>query len=422
MVFGKISFGAKFSMIKTIAISNYRSICNLIIPVKQLNVITGENGTGKSNLYRAMRIMSETAQGGLIRAIASEGGLHSIQWAGREDLFKNKQNIVAGMRVDKETFRLGFSTDEYSYAITLGHEYCTNKNCYNYSPDMPHKRIYSHKVPSCPDTRFSGDPQIVKESIWFGDTFRPSTLLINRMFDRIKFKNEQEEWRDFPKNIKLNKSLFDMLDYNPNTPEVGQLKNDISSWRFYDHFRLDADSPIRCVQLKTYSPILNHDGSNLAAAIETIFEDGDAEMFEKVISDAFPGGKIEAKCDEVSMEYEFLRRHLSAAELSDGTLRFILWATALFTTEPPKFMVINEPELSLHNDLIPPLARLIIHASKNIQIFVITHSKLLQRELEQDADCNSIRLIKRKGQTEIADQHIGNLPSWIWPDKTSHYS
>ncbi len=62
-------------MIKTLAIGNYRSLLNLVIPFGNLNVITGENASGKSNLYKALRLLSETAQGGVINSLAREGGL-----------------------------------------------------------------------------------------------------------------------------------------------------------------------------------------------------------------------------------------------------------------------------------------------------------------------------------------------------------
>jgi predicted ATPase len=49
-------------MIHTLAIENYRSLLNLVMPLGNLNVISGPNASGKSNLYRALRLLSETAQ------------------------------------------------------------------------------------------------------------------------------------------------------------------------------------------------------------------------------------------------------------------------------------------------------------------------------------------------------------------------
>ena len=71
-------------MILTLAVSGYRSIRNLVLPLERLNVITGGNGTGKSSLYRALRLLADVAQGRAIGSLALEGGLQSTLWAGPE--------------------------------------------------------------------------------------------------------------------------------------------------------------------------------------------------------------------------------------------------------------------------------------------------------------------------------------------------
>ena len=71
-------------MLTTLAIANYRSLRSLVMPLGRLNVVTGANGSGKSNLYRALRLLAETAQGGVVGALAREGGLSSTFWAGPE--------------------------------------------------------------------------------------------------------------------------------------------------------------------------------------------------------------------------------------------------------------------------------------------------------------------------------------------------
>ena len=64
-------------MLKTLAVANYRSIRSLVMPLEALNLITGANGSGKSNLYRALRLLAEAAQGGIVSSLAREGGLSS---------------------------------------------------------------------------------------------------------------------------------------------------------------------------------------------------------------------------------------------------------------------------------------------------------------------------------------------------------
>ena len=65
-----------------VSIENYRSIRALHLPVGALNVFVGRNGTGKTNLYRALALLREAASGRITRAIATEGGVESVLWAG----------------------------------------------------------------------------------------------------------------------------------------------------------------------------------------------------------------------------------------------------------------------------------------------------------------------------------------------------
>jgi predicted ATPase len=111
---------------------------------------------------------------------------------------------------------------------------------------------------------------------------------------------------------------------------------------------------------------------DLAAAIETIREIGDDARLMAAVEDAFPGSSLNVENNSgwfsLRMKQSRLLRPLSAAELSDGTLRYLLFVAALLTPRPPALMVLNEPETSLHPDLIAPLARLIAQTSERSQI------------------------------------------------------
>jgi predicted ATPase len=79
-------------------------------------------------------------------------------------------------------------------------------------------------------------------------------------------------------------------------------------------------------------------------------------------------------------------------------------------------MVLNEPETSLHPDLLPALARLIMRASQRCQVWVVSHASRLIAALEQDPECNCIVLEKTLGQTGIVGQGMLDEPAWHWPD------
>ncbi|MGH8419811.1 MAG: AAA family ATPase [Pseudomonas sp.] len=388
-------------MLTTLAVANYRSINTLVVPLARLNLITGPNGSGKSNLYRALRLLAETAQGGVINALAREGGLKSTFWAGPESISRRMRNgeveVQGGPRKEVIRLRLGFAAEDFSYAISLG------------LPSPP-------KAP----TAFGLDPEIKRECIWAGPLYRPASLLVDRAGPMIRVR-EGRGWDVLAQHTPTFDSLFDQVGNLRSSPEVLQLRESIRGWRFYDHFRSDADAPARKPQLGTRTPVLHHDGRDLAAALQTIREIGEPEALDAAISDAFPGARIEINAQGgglFALEFyqQGLLRPLSAAELSDGTLRYLLLIAALLTPRPPTMMVLNEPETSLHPDLLPALARLIIRASQNCQVWVVSHASRLIAALKQDPECNCIMLEKELGQTGIVGQGMLDQPAWHWPD------
>src|SRR6187455_312842 len=146
-------------MLTTLAISGYRSLRNLVVPLKQLNLITGANGSGKSNLYRALRLLADTAQGNVVQSLAQEGGLPSVLWAGPEQIAASVKRgdyaIEGTVRKGRTSLKLGFGGDEFGYLIDLG-------------------------LPKPSASMFSLDPEIKRECIWYGAQLRPSTLLVDR--------------------------------------------------------------------------------------------------------------------------------------------------------------------------------------------------------------------------------------------------
>ncbi len=116
---------------------------------------------------------------------------------------------------------------------------------------------------------------------------------------------------------------------------------------------------------------------------------------------------------ELQLQQRGMLRPLRAAELSDGTLRFLLWGAALLSPSPPSLMVLNEPETSLHPDLVPPLATMIRSAAANTQVVVVTHSAAMRTHLAGD-DTSGVELCKEWGETRIVGQTMLTTPPWDW--------
>ena len=380
-------------MFFTLAIFNYRSLRDIVIPIRQLNVLTGPNGSGKSNVYRALRLLAETAQGRVIPSLAREGGLQSTLWAGPESFSRavigGDHPVQGTARKRPVSLRLGFAGDEFGYAIDLG-------------------------LPSPSSSAFAHDPEIKRECIWHGEVLRPASLLVDRHGSLARTRSEDREWKIISQNLTTFDSMMTHCADPRNAPEMLVLREQMRGWRFYDQFRTDLQGPARLPQVGTHTPVLSNDGADLAAALQTIEEIGDRESLRDSVKDAFPGASVSVTNTdgrfEVEMRQHGLLRPLKAMELSDGTLRYLLWVAALLTPRPPGLLVLNEPETSLHLDLVPALARLIARAAERSQVLVVSHASRLIGALQEQAKCHSIVLEKEfqrnqalgSGQTEGA--------------------
>jgi len=386
-------------VLKALAISNYRSLRDLVVPLRNLNIVTGANGSGKSSLYRALRLLADTAQGRLIPSRAREGGLQSTLWAGPESISRSVRRgdhpVQGTRRQHPVSLRMGFAGDEFSYAIDLG-------------------------LPPPGSSAFSLDPEIKRESIWQGPVYRPSAVLVDRQGPVVRVRQADDSWNTIAGGLSAFDSVMTHVADPSHAPEALMLRESIRAWRFYDHFRTDADAPMRRPQVGTHTPILGDDGSDLAAAIQTIREIGDDEALAGAIQDAFPGSLLSVVNTEghfaVRMEQHGLLRPLGAAELSDGTLRYLLWIAALLTPRPPALMVLNEPETSLHPDLLGALARLIARAAAHAQMVVVTHAPRLIAALTEMPGAHSIMLEKTFGETTVAGA-AGDRPVWHWQSR-----
>ena len=384
-------------MITTLAVSGYRSLRDVRIDLGPLNVVTGANGSGKSSLYRALRLLADAAQGRVVASLAAEGGMPSALWAGPKVLgramVRGDHPVQGQASGDPVSLKLGFGSEDYGYAIDLG---------------LP---VISHSL-------FFRDPEIKAEAAWTGPRLKRSTAFARREGAMARILSDRGEWRLVPSTLGRTDSLMTHCADPHGAPELLVLREQMRAWRFYDHLRTDRDAPARRPQVGTYTPALAGDGADLAAALQTIREIGDPAALDAAVDDAFAGATI-AVADrnglfDVEMRQPGLLRPLSVAELSEGTLRYLLLVAALLSPRPLPLLVLNEPEASLHPDLIAPLARLIGVAAEGSQIVVVSHAPLLVDALGDLAEARRFTLSKRLGET-LAEGEAAL--GWSWPQR-----
>jgi predicted ATPase len=365
--------------VTALQIEGYRSLRGVLLPLQQLNVITGPNGSGKSNLYRALWLISQICEGGFAQSICREGGLLSAMWAGpRTSLRKPLQMSI------------GFGTSDFNYEMSCG-------------------------FPQPSPTMFGFDPEIKDEAVWTGPRRKPTTTLLDRSPGNTWIRDVEGHRVDYPLVLDRNESVLSQLREPHRFPELFILREEVRSWRFYHTFRTDEGAALRAPRVSVRTPVLSHDGSDLAAALQTILEIGDGSTLMSTVRAALPGRTLEILSNDpapwaksprytelyVGLATEGCARSLVARELSDGTLKFLCLVAALLSPRPPALIALNEPEASLHPDLLAPLAELIVKAANTSQIWVSTHSSALADRIQSLSGTRPVQLQLLNGETMI---------------------
>jgi predicted ATPase len=356
-------------------VEGYRSIRKLWTRLDGLNLVVGPNGSGKTNFHRALGLLVEAANGRLASAVANDGGMPSITWA--------------GARTAKDPVRVSVEVrfHDFAYALEMG------------------------LVARPGETMFLRDPEVKTETIELTEG-RKRVALLERKGPSAWLRDESGKRVAYPLELSSSESVLGQLRDRHRWPEVSAIVDRLGRWRFYEHFRTDPDSPIRRPQVGLRTHVLANDGHDLASVMQTIREVGNEEALDHAIDDAFPGARLIVQSDAavrvgVALQMPGILRPLEAREMSDGTLRFLCLAAALLTPRPPELLAINEPETSLHGRLLPALARLVVRAAAEAQVLVTTHSKTLASEIDAlSPGARTIALHLVEGETRVLDQRL----------------
>ncbi|MFL6613606.1 MAG: AAA family ATPase [Pantoea agglomerans] len=357
-------------MIRILQFVNYSSIKVINLSFEWLIVIFGPNGCGKSNLYKAIELLSSAASGQVAKTLSDDGGLENVMWSDN----KNKKN-------SPRRIKLLCETNDFEYEIQIG-----------FPLQLPYP---SH---------FELDPIIKEENIWApGFNQRPSSLVLSRKNQNITVLDSEGQKTIHRGSIYENESFFSQLSEPHLYPEVSQVREAIRNWRFYHEFDVTRKSVIRQPQIGFRAPILASDGVNLAAAYQTIVEIGNVELLNEVLHLAFPDSRFYCLNDKsrfhMMMQRDGVSRPFSISEFSDGTIRFLCLAVGLLSPRPPSLIVLNEPENSLHPQLYPALAKLISEASEYSQIWLTSHSTQLAELISSYKSFKFYELSIESGET-----------------------
>ncbi|WCS25094.1 AAA family ATPase [Methylobacterium sp. NMS14P] len=367
-------------VVREIAVSGYRSLRRISFPVDALSVFVGGNGTGKTNLYRALKLLQAAARGTLTRDLAAEGGMDSALWAARR-----RQGEAARIRLSA-TLRHDAIGQDFVYAVEIG--------------------LVQQVGGTTFGAAFRKEPQVKVERLTVRTGGRAAVILDRD--GRSGFVRDAEGRKHslggdlLPTETALS-SLLDATGH----PEIAVVRLALAGWRFHHDFRTDADSPLRRPCLAVTTPTLASDGADLAAVFATLAHiRQDTTEIDAAVDGAFPGAALvlpePGRHASFGLRFpDFPARTFDPPELSDGTLRYLALAGALLGYRLPPFIALNEPETSLHPDLMDPLARLIARAAERTQVWLVTHSERLAAGIAEHGNVRPRTVIKRDGETWI---------------------
>jgi predicted ATPase len=361
--------------VREFSASGYRSLQRIDYPMSRLDVFVGANGVGKSNLYRGLELLRGAAANTLGRELAREG-LDLAMWAGPRNHKAPAVRLAVGLEAP------GQASSLYRYEVEVG---------------FP---------PKDASASFELEPQVKSETLALVGGAR-TVRLLDRSGPSVMVRDEAGRPSKLDMDILASETVLGRLEDPARYPELDAVRRTLLEWRFYHDLRTDADSALRRPCVAAATPTLASDGSDLAAVFATLaYIREDTVDLDDVIAAAFPGARLVVDTDGRSASFgvafaEFPTRIFQASELSDGTLRFLALAGALMAYRLPPFIALNEPESSLHPDLMEPLGRMVARAAQRTQVWLVTHSERLAEAIRKSG-AGSVRTVaKQKGATTI---------------------
>lgn len=374
-------------MIRLLSLRNYRSLKDVCFELGPLTVITGVNGSGKSNIFRALSLLKAAASGRFGETLAAEGGMPGALFAGPQSV--NAELAAAGVieggtRQKRIELRLGLELNELRYELVAG---------------LPPQQSFAEDF-------FTHDPDIKTEQLWRGKRSPKATLFARKAKAMLV--------GDASLGLAGHESMLWQLA-GAGYAELAAFRQSLMQLRLHHGFSTEANSVIRQTRIGFRSEALADDGSNLTSVLANIHMIGDKQAFDDAIEHAFPGARVWVERGDsghfhLRWKQFGLLRELSVAELSDGTLRYLCLLAALHAPRHSAVLAFNEPELSLYPELLPSLAKQFQRTSQNSQVIVISHAQALVNQLEDFGDATIITLEREHGATKVKGQGVLTRP------------
>jgi len=372
-------------------VEGYRSLRKIDWHPGNLNVLIGPNGSGKSNLLRTLEMLSVAANGGLGTYVQREGGMEPLVWDGSDDRIRVRCKLSPA-----EDWR-DFERDSYTYELTLGRL----------------GKSSTYRI----DWELLGNFYQVETHT----RSEPFKLLERDPRHAVVFDPEQHALVA-QESVPEEETLLSLAagPFTANRLIVAHQQH-FARWRVHQSFDTDRDAPIRAPAVARREVYLGADGQNLVSVLHTLYSiDRDFKnevntAMRTAYSDDFDEIVFPPAADQriqLRLRWRSLEREQSAADLSDGTLRFLFLLAALANPSPPPLIAIDEPETGLHPSMLPIIAEYARDAANRTQVILTTHSPELLDAFGSDPPTTTV-VEWKDGQTLLRVLTGDRLGYWL---------
>lgn len=200
-------------------------------------------------------------------------------------------------------------------------------------------------------------------------------------------------------------------------PEVTHVGESLQNIHLYRNWVFGRQCPMRLPQKSDLrNNVLHEDGRNLGLVLNRLAKN--YEVKQRLIShlrDLYEGLldlHIDVEYGSVQVNLQEDNATVPATRLSDGTLRYLYLLVLLCDPSPPAMICLEEPELGLHPDILPGIARLLREASERCQLIVTTHSDVIVDALTETPE-SIVVCEKHEGQTTLKRLRREDLEHWL---------
>ena len=376
--------------IRTIRLDNILSFGpgDAEFPLEPLNILIGPNASGKSNLVEALSLL-QAAPRDLQQPIREGGGVRDWIWKGALGTPRATVDVTVEYPKGPVALRYRLSFTETGGRFELRDEAIENER-----PATPH------------DSR-----------PYFYYRYEEGHPVLNVI--TTTEENDRSNRRLMREDVRPDQSILSQRRDPDSYPELTYLANQFGRISFYRGWNLGRSTPPRLPQrADLQQDHLLEDASNLGLVLNDLLNRPDVKRrILELMRDFYPSVEdiltsVSGGTVQIFFHEKGLRHAVPATRLSDGSLRYLCLLSVLYHPDPPPVVCIEEPEIGLHPDVIPEVAKLLVEASSRSQIFVTTHSDVLVDALT-DLPEAVIVCEKPEGTTQLRRLNTEELKPWL---------